>query len=180
MRWADVKLEDNRWDVPDSKSGRYAVPLTPEAVAILKKRLKTRKNDSPWVFPSFGKTGHLVDLKGAWAKILKCAKITDLRQHDLRRTLGSWQLKQGTSLPIIGKSLGHKSLDATQIYSRLDLATVSSSMATATKAMLAAAKKKPAQLPALAESAMKTGRSVGTTGEQEIVDQIEKGATLDI
>jgi integrase len=148
MRWSDVKLADNHWDVPDSKTGEYAVPLTPEAIAILKKRQKARADDNPWVFPSFGKEGHIVDLKGAWARLLKRAKITNLRQHDLRRTLGSWQATQGSSLLIIGKSLGHKSLDATEVYSQLDLAPVRSSMATATKAMLAATKKKQNQLPA--------------------------------
>ena len=149
MRWSDVTLDDNRWDVPDSKSGEYAVPLTPEAIGILKKRQKARADDNPWIFPSFGKEGHIVDLKGAWARLLKRAKITNLRQHDLRRTLGSWQATQGSSLLIIGKSLGHKSLDATEVYSQLDLAPVRSSMATATKAMLAATKKKQNQLPVL-------------------------------
>jgi integrase len=148
MRWADVKLDDNRWDVPDSKSGQYVIPFTPEAVSILKRRQKTAKEGNPWVFPSFGKQGHLVDVKGAWAKLLTRAKITNLRQHDLRRTLGSWQAKQGSSLLIIGKSLGHKSLDATEVYSQLDLAPVRSSMITATKAMIAASKKKQNQLPA--------------------------------
>lgn len=37
--------------------------------------------------------------------------MTDLRIHDLRRTLGSWQAKTGASMAaIIGKSLNHKSL----------------------------------------------------------------------
>jgi integrase len=148
MRWNDVKLEDNRWDVPDSKSGNYQVPLTPEAIAVLKKRKKQNTDGSPWVFPSFGKAGHIVDLKGAWALLLKRAKITNLRQHDLRRTLASWQAKQGSSLLIIGKSLGHKSLEATEVYSQLDLAPVRSSMTSATKAMHAASQKKPKALPA--------------------------------
>jgi integrase len=148
MRWSDVKLEGNRWDIPDSKSGSYAVPLTPEAIAILKKRHKLRENDNPWVFPSFGKKGHIVDLKKAWAELLERARIGDLRQHDLRRTLGSWQATQGSSLLTIGKSLGHKSIDATEVYSQLDLGAVRSSMVTATAAMAAAAKKKPKELPA--------------------------------
>jgi hypothetical protein len=41
--------------------------------------------------------------------------------HDLRRTLGSWQAKTGASLAIIGKSLNHKSQQATAIHARLDL-----------------------------------------------------------
>lgn len=65
--------------------------------------------------------------------------MTDLRIHDLRRTLGSWQAKTGASLTIIGKSLNHKTHQATAIYARLDLDPVRQSVETATKAMLEAA-----------------------------------------
>ena len=64
--------------------------------------------------------------------------FADLRIHDLRRTLGSWQAATGASLPIIGKSLGHKSLAATQIYARLNLDPVRASVSKATDAMLLA------------------------------------------
>lgn len=65
--------------------------------------------------------------------------MTDLRIHDLRRTLGSWQAKTGASLAIIGKSLNHKTHQATAIYARLDLDPVRQSVNTATQAMLEAA-----------------------------------------
>jgi len=61
------------------------------------------------------------------------------RIHDLRRTLGSWQAKTGASLAIIGKSLNHKTHQATANYARLDLDPVRQSVNTATAAMLEAA-----------------------------------------
>lgn len=67
------------------------------------------------------------------------ARIGDLRIHDLRRSLGSWQAITGASLVIIGKSLGHKSPDATMIYSRLNIDPVRASVTTATSSMLEAA-----------------------------------------
>lgn len=67
------------------------------------------------------------------------ARMDDLRIHDLRRTLGSWQAKQGASLAIIGKSLNHKSQQTTLIYARLDLDPVRASVNQATAAMLEAA-----------------------------------------
>jgi integrase len=70
----------------------------------------------------------------------------DLRLHDLRRTLGSWQAGTGASLPIIGRTLGHKSLAATQIYARLMLDPVRSAIEIATNAMLAAGEMQPAGL----------------------------------
>lgn len=75
------------------------------------------------------------------------ARLHDLRIHDLRRTLGSWQAKSGASLVIIGKSLNHKSQAATAIYARLDLDPVRQSVNMATSAMLAAGGlKAPAQV----------------------------------
>lgn len=64
-------------------------------------------------------------------------RINNIRIHDLRRTLGSWQAITGASLPIIGKSLNHKSQQATHIYARLDLDPVRASIEKATSAMLA-------------------------------------------
>lgn len=73
--------------------------------------------------------------------------MTDLRIHDLRRTLGSWQAKTGASMAIIGKSLNHKTHQATAIYARLDLDPVRQSVETATQAMLeAAGVKQPADV----------------------------------
>ena len=65
-------------------------------------------------------------------------RMNDLRIHDLRRTLGSWQAKQGASLAIIGKSLNHKSQQTTAIYARLDLDPVRASVNQATAAMMEA------------------------------------------
>jgi integrase len=144
MRWENLYLDDNRWQVPKPKNRKpYQVALMPEAVDLLRKRLGRRRDDNPWVFPSHGKTGHLVNVKKPWQRLRKRAAITDVWQHDLRRTLGSWQAAQGTSLKIIGESLGHRSLAATQVYARLNLDPVRASVTAATQAMLAAGKKRP-------------------------------------
>jgi integrase len=72
------------------------------------------------------------------------ARLDDIRIHDLRRTMGSWQARTGASLAIIGKSLGHKRQQATAVYARLDLDPIREAMETATTAMLRAAKQQPA------------------------------------
>ena len=140
MNWEAISLADNRWQIPHPKNRKpYTVALTPEVVEILQHR-RARYRDTLWVFPSRGKTGHLVNLKVPWRKLMQRANIADLRIHDLRRTLGSWQASQGASLQIIGKSLGHSSLAATQIYSRLNLNPVRESVMSATRAMIAASR----------------------------------------
>jgi integrase len=152
MRWQDVALADNRWLVPDPKNRTpYVIALTPEAIAVLRHRHRSRHRkdqENQWVFPSRGKSGHIVEVKSAWKKLLVRTKVTNLRIHDLRRTLGSWQAIQGSSLTIVGASLGHKSLSATEVYGQLILDPVRDSVLGATKAMIAASKKKPKALPA--------------------------------
>jgi integrase len=135
MRWADVDLTAGVWRIAKTKNGTpQTVTLSPEAVAVL----DARKDGGVFVFPGDGKTGHMVEPKKAWATLLKTAGIENLRIHDLRRTLGSWQARTGASLPIIGKSLNHKTHQATAIYARLDLDPVRQSVNTATAAMMEA------------------------------------------
>jgi integrase len=66
------------------------------------------------------------------------ARLKDLRIHDLRRTLGTWQAATGASLPMIGRTLAHKNVSTTAIYARLNLDPVREAMQKATTAMLAA------------------------------------------
>lgn len=117
MRWCDIDFDNNLWRIPDTKNGeQLVVPLIPRAIEVLNGIEKT----SEWVFISPNKPEqHFADPKKAWQRVLKRARIDNLRIHDIRRTLGSWQALTGASLPIIGKSLGHKSIDATKIYARL-------------------------------------------------------------
>ena len=140
MGWAELNLAESLWRIPRTKNGEpQNVTLSPEAVAILREREPNIKGGSAFVFPGEGKSGHLVEPKNGWKRILARAGIDDLRIHDLRRTLGSWQAKTGASLAIIGKSLNHKSQQTTAIYARLDLDPVRQSVNLATSAMLEAA-----------------------------------------
>lgn len=137
MRWEQISFERQEWRIPRTKNNDpQTIPLGVEVIQILNAR---KNNSSDFVFSGVGKTGHFAEPRRGWERILKRAGIKDLRIHDLRRTLGSWQAKTGASLVIVGKSLGHKSHQATAVYSRLDLDPVRRSMDTATSAMLEAA-----------------------------------------
>ncbi|MBL1264516.1 tyrosine-type recombinase/integrase [Candidatus Methylomicrobium oryzae] len=136
MAWSQINLERAEWRIPTTKNGEpQTVTLSPEAVEILRNRQGCH---AVWVFPGAGATGHIVEPKKAWARVLDRAGLDNLRIHDLRRTLGSWQAKTGASLAIVGKSLNHKSPSTTAIYARLDLDPVRESVERATGAMLAA------------------------------------------
>jgi integrase len=146
MRWEEINFAMATWTIPDTKGGDpLTVAIVPEALKILKARRALVNGSSPWVFPTNGNgrksaSGHIEEPKGAWQKVLQRAGIKNLRLHDLRRTLGSWQAANGASLPLIGKSLGHKNQSTTAIYARLHLDPVRTSVKAAARAMLAAGK----------------------------------------
>lgn len=90
---------------PDHQERRTAdchITLTPEAVEILRNR---QGYHAIWVFPGSGATGHIVEPKKAWARVLARAGLDSLRIHDLRRTAGIVAGQTGASLAIVGKRL---------------------------------------------------------------------------
>lgn len=190
MRWSEVNFDEGVWRIPRTKNGDpQNVILTAEAVILLARLKENADSRAVFVFPGEGRSGHLVEPKKGWRRILDRDEITqlkaliddageqfdvfvdrktlepiaesseatlerlrirakelklnvegsrmnDLRIHDLRRTLGSWQAKTGASLAIIGKSLNHKNQATTAIYARLDLDPVRASVEKATSAMM--------------------------------------------
>jgi integrase len=137
MRWTEIDLAAGTWTIPRTKNGTaHTVPLPQKAIDILEDRKSTAEGE--FVFPGVGRSGHLAEPKTAWRGILARAGIKDLRIHDLRHTLASWQAGTGASLLVIGQTLNHKTAAATHRYAHLSSDTVRSAMAVAVDAMLAA------------------------------------------
>lgn len=136
LRWSQVDLVNGFIYLPDTKNGEpMQVPMTNQLRELFEK-INYNKN-SDWVLPSVrSKSGHLEDPKRPWHELLRRAGIKNLRLHDLRRTMGSYQAISGASLHIIGKSLGHKSTSATQVYARLTVDPVRNAMQKVTDKMM--------------------------------------------
>jgi integrase len=149
MHWQEINLGACNWRIARTKNDEpQTVTLCPEAVTILEARREA--TGGGFVFPGQGESGHMEEPKKAVIRVMERAGIPYGRKeangvtlHDLRRTLGSWQARTGASMAIIGKSLNHKSHQATAIYARLDLDPVRQSVNTATAAMMEAAGIKP-------------------------------------
>jgi integrase len=124
MRWEEVNFPLGTWYIDKTKNGdSNTLGLSEAALSILKIRAQS-KGLNPWVFPGGQphqpSTTHLQEPKKMWAKILKTANIKNLRIHDLRRSLGSYMAMTGENSATIQKVLGHKSMQAAQIYQRLN------------------------------------------------------------
>ena len=117
LRWEHVDLERGELRLPDSKTGAKVVHLGEPAIDML--RRIPRREDSPWVLPSFKRGMHLAFLHGPWHRILEHAGIQNLRIHDLRHSFASGGLLVGESLPMIGKLLGHNKVQTTARYAHL-------------------------------------------------------------
>ena len=140
MAWAEIDLDRTTWTIPASKTKNKrpaVIALSPPAVMILRNRWEMF-GPSEYVFPSSSVTGHIVDPRKAWERLRTESGLTDLRMHDLRRSLGSWQAAAGASLAIIGASLGHADLKSTQVYARLQLDPVRTAVSKAAAAMMEA------------------------------------------
>ena len=125
MCWGEINWRTAVWTIPAAKAKSdedLTVVLTPVVINILEYRRASSL--SPWVFPGGGKTGHLVEPKSCWKRILQRAGLTNLRLHDLRRTLGKLAGRDRSESadhreePWTRKFRSHASLRATESRSR--------------------------------------------------------------
>ncbi len=115
LRWECVKADCI--ELRDTKTGARAVPLGPEARAVLD--AIPREEGNPWVITGRQRGTHLADLQRPWQRIRKRAGLDDVRIHDLRHSYASRALALGESLTMIGKLLGHTQVQTTARYAHL-------------------------------------------------------------
>lgn len=123
LRWSEVDVKRRMLRLGDSKTGAKVVHLNVAAKEVLEAQVKVDGN--PYVFPGRKKGQPLRDIKGAWGRIRKRAKlegnesIEAMRLHDLRHHFASTAAAAGLSLNTIGKLLGHKTPSTTARYAEL-------------------------------------------------------------
>ena len=119
LRWPDADLKRGTLIFHETKNGdRRAVPLTGQALALMRQNAKVRRLDTMLVFPdATGKRP--VGIREAWEYAIKRARISDFRFHDLRHTAASYLAMNGASLVEIAEVLGHKTLSMVKRYAHL-------------------------------------------------------------
>lgn len=119
LRWGAIDLDRKVIRLENTKNNeRRALPLAGPALGEMKRLSKIRRIDTDLVFPhSNGERPF--NLRGAWEKTVKEAKLEDFRFHDLRHTAASYLAMNGATLAEIAGILGHKTLQMVHRYSHL-------------------------------------------------------------
>ena len=119
-QWKQIDFKMRTWFIPKTKNGTsLTVPLTDALIERLRE-LYAFTGGECWLFPSSqSATGYMNEPQHIWRRIKRITGITDLR-----RTVGSYEAMNGVSLPIISKTLNHKTFQATQVYARVDTSAV--------------------------------------------------------
>ena len=120
LRWQDYR--EGHLFLPDSKSGARTIWLSSAARIILDSLPTT----STWIFPAVSGTRPMSSdaLYGCWRKLRTAAALGDVRLHDLRHTYASFALRQGETIPMIGRLLGHRDPVTTLRYTHFADAAV--------------------------------------------------------
>jgi integrase len=116
-RWEHIDWTRAELKLPDTKAGRvHYLPLSAPALALL--REIPRLEGNPFVLPGKVPGACLVNISKPWNRVRAAAGVTDVRLHDLRRTVGSWLAQAGNSLHLIGRVLNHSNQSTTAVYAR--------------------------------------------------------------
>ena len=112
LRWTDYR--EGHLFLRDSKTGPRTVWLSTPARRILESLDRTGR----WVFPGPGAKGHGSTnwLDRVWRPVRAEAELRGVRLHDLRHTHASIALRQGETVPAIGRLLGHTAPETTLKY----------------------------------------------------------------
>jgi integrase len=117
LKWVYVDIERTSLWLPDSKTGKKAIHLNPQALEILARA--ERVSGNPYVIPGEQPKAHLVNLQKPWRRIRAMAGLDDVRIHDLRHSYASIAINAGASLSMVGKLLGHRQPQTTMRYAHL-------------------------------------------------------------
>jgi integrase len=114
-KWADVDWDNKTLYIGRTKNGEPVLtPLSRAAIARLK--IIPKLKDNPYIICGAIPGKPLAYLDAMWRRIRAETGFHDLRIHDLRRTVGSWLVRDGASLHLVGAVLNHKDQKTTAGY----------------------------------------------------------------
>lgn len=103
-----------------------AYPIQPEDSRLIRSYLRTRKDDSPYLFIS--NRGMPLERSSYWDLMQKYGRLADIpkekwRFHSLRHSLAMHLLDAGADVAFVQDRLGHANIWTTMVYMRYTIVT---------------------------------------------------------
>jgi integrase len=124
--WDQFDLVTGTWIKPSTATKQkrtHSVPLSPEAVAVLRRMRAENPTNHLFISARTGKPythdGGDLMLRDCWRRVLRTASLSNLRIHDLRHSYASFLINSGSSLAVVGGLLGHSQPQVTARYAHL-------------------------------------------------------------
>jgi integrase len=121
-KWEWVNLKNATLNLPDSKTGKKIIHLSPASIQILKNTPKIEGN--PYIIVGHIEGEALNAVQRPWQRVRKLANLEDVRIHDLRHTFASLCVGRGFSLQMVAKLLGHTDTRMSERYAHLSKTSV--------------------------------------------------------
>ena len=118
LRWPDVDLQRGAATLHETKNNeRRTLVLAGRVLEVLREHGTLRRIGTDLVFADARAVANFPH--HAWEQVLREAKISDLRFHDLRHTFASYLAMSGATLAELADALGHKTLAMVKRYAHL-------------------------------------------------------------
>jgi integrase len=122
LRWPQIDLKRRVITLGKTKNGDpRALPISGDALPILKERAKVRQLLDDRLFPPTEralKAQHM-NITRPFEAAVKAAGITNFRRHDMRHCAASYLVMAGVDLVSVARILGHRQIQMTLRYSHL-------------------------------------------------------------
>ena len=121
LDWNEVNIEQKLLTVraENAKSGKARhIPLNDTILNMLTK-WRSQTSSKGLVFPSPRTGGKFDNVKKGWTELLKDAKISSFRWHDMRHDFASKLVMAGADLYVVKELLGHSTIQMTERYAHL-------------------------------------------------------------
>lgn len=116
LTWSEVR--GNRLQLTDSKTGPRTVWVGDEVRELIANLPK--KPDQKRVFSMEDVSDLTASASHVWRRVREHSNLNHVRLHDLRHSFASHAAAMSETLPMIGKLLGHASVQSTARYAHLD------------------------------------------------------------
>ena len=117
IRWEHIDFENGRVTLPQTKTGRRVHHFPDAALVVMRSRPQINRNDHVFAVDARGPLTYRT-ARTHFAAAARLAGLTDVRLHDLRRTVMTNAAAAGVGTHVLRDLLGHKTTAMADRYVR--------------------------------------------------------------